>query len=72
MRMAAGAAAAPRKDPLACKTMGSVLFNTDQVEAEQYTDTSITVSVPQTSTGEVNLAVTVAGRVSNSVAFTID
>ena len=59
-------------DPLACKVTGTVLFGTDQVEAEQYTDTSISVSVPQTSLGAVNVAVTVAGRVSNSVQFTVD
>lgn len=59
-------------DPLACKTMGTVQFGTDQVEPQQYTDTSITVDVPQASAGAVSVRVTVAGRASNGVDFTID
>lgn len=59
-------------DPLACKTTGTVEFGTDQVDAQQYTDTAIMVSVPQTRTGEVSVAVAVAGRVSNAIAFTVD
>ena len=59
-------------DPLACKTMGTVEFGTDQVEPQQYTDTSITVDVPQASAGAVSVRVTVGGRASNGVDFTVD
>jgi hypothetical protein len=59
-------------DPLACRVTGAVLFGTAQTDAQQYTDTSITVDVPQLAAGTVSVAVTVAGRVSNSVDFQIE
>ena len=59
-------------DPLACEHMGAVVFGVEPTTPQNYTDTSITVSVPQQQPGMVQVGVSVAGRSSNTVSFTID
>ena len=59
-------------DPFACVNMGNVQFGTSPVSPSQYTDTSITVEVPNASQGSSTLSVSVAGRTSNGVEFTIE
>ena len=59
-------------DPLACASTGNVVFDAVPVAPLMWTDTSIMVEVPNLSMGEVAVSVTVAGRVSNSVALTVD
>jgi hypothetical protein len=59
-------------DPLACANVGNVAFGSQVVIPQQYTDTSIMVQVPQAAPGPTSVSVTVAGRVSNTVSFTID
>jgi hypothetical protein len=59
-------------DPLACANMGIVQFGSQPGIVQQYTDTSIMVAVPQAALGATQLSVSVAGRVSNTVDFTIE
>jgi hypothetical protein len=63
--------AATSEDPLACDNMGGVVFGVEHATSVQYTDTSITVEVPG-GAGTVQLAVSVAGRTSNAISFTIE
>jgi hypothetical protein len=59
-------------DPLACKNIGTVQFGSLPVSASQYTDTEITVPVPDVSPGSIQLRVSVSGRTSNQVSFTVE
>jgi len=59
-------------DPLACANTGLVDFDRVPGTASQYTDTSITVQVPDLTAGDVQVSISVAGRTSNSVDFTVD
>ena len=61
----------PTDDPLLCENVGVVQFGSTTATAAQYTDTAITVEVPN-GAGSVDVSVTVAGHLSNSVHFTIE
>jgi hypothetical protein len=60
------------EDPLACANMGAVLFGTTPATVAFYAEQMISVEVPPLDSGKVNVAVSVAGRHSNSVAFVVD
>ncbi len=60
------------EDPLDCQNMGEVDFGDSPVAPIMWTDTSISVEVPNLDTGEIDVSVSVAGRTSNSVSFTVD
>ena len=59
-------------DPNACENVGSVLFGSAASAASQYTETSITVDVPDLPAGVLAVRVSVRGRTSNSVDLTIE
>ena len=59
------------EDPFACLNIGQVLFGQSASNTGQYTDTSIMADVSG-ATGLVQVVVSVAGRVSNGVTFTIE
>ncbi len=59
-------------DPLACEHVGTVQFDSSPVSPTGYTDTTITVEVPNISTGSYALRVSVNGRNSNTVDFTLE
>ena len=59
------------EDPLACANTGSVSFGAAVATSSTYTDTTVMVEVPN-NPGTVQIRITVAGHVSNGVAFTID
>jgi len=62
---------AEEPDPLACETMGAVVFGATTATTAQYRDTEILVEVPSLQ-GTVDVTVQVAGRVSNATSFTIE
>lgn len=59
-------------DPNACENVGSVQFGAAASAASQYTDTSITVDVPELPISVVEVRVSVRGRTSNSVGLRIE
>ncbi|HEX3766007.1 MAG TPA: IPT/TIG domain-containing protein [Kofleriaceae bacterium] len=59
-------------DPLACDHVGTVLFDTAPGVATSYTDTAVIVEVPSLPPGPVDLSISVAGRSSNHLSFTVD
>jgi IPT/TIG domain-containing protein len=59
-------------DPLACDHVGTVLFGTTPSLAASYTDTAVVVEVPSLPPGPLDIAVSVAGRSSNSLPFVVD
>jgi uncharacterized protein (TIGR03437 family) len=60
-------------DPLDCSSVdGIVYFGTAPGVTSLYTDTQITVEVPEIQVGSVEVSVTSTGRDSNSVSFTIN
>ncbi len=59
-------------DPLACAHVGVVQFDASPVSPTQYTDSSITVEVPNRLPGSFAVRVSVNGRTSNSVDFTLE
>jgi hypothetical protein len=59
-------------DPLACDHAGTVLFGTTPSLAASYTDTAVVVEVPSLPPGSLDIAISVAGRSSNSLHFVVD
>lgn len=59
------------EDPLACAHIGTVSFGTLGTATTTYSDMQILAEVPN-GAGMVRLTVTSAGRVSNSIDFTIE
>jgi hypothetical protein len=59
-------------DPFECALMGAVQFESMPAIAAQYTDISITVEVPDRNPGPVSVRMSVGGRTSNTVTFTIE
>ncbi|MEO6774625.1 MAG: IPT/TIG domain-containing protein [Kofleriaceae bacterium] len=59
-----------QEDPT-CDSAGSVDFGTVPGVATTWADDAIMVEVPHAS-GEVDVSVTAAGRISNSASFTIE
>lgn len=59
-------------DPLACDHVGTVLFGTTPSLAASYGDTAVVVEVPSLPPGPLDLAISVAGRSSNSLQFVVD
>ena len=59
-------------DPLACVNTGAVSFGTVPATVGQYTDTMITVEVPDGMRGVVTVHVSVAGRTSDGASFTVE
>ncbi len=60
------------QDPLACDNVGTVQFGASAVSSVQYTDTAVTAVIPDLPPGSIEVRISVAGRVSNSVALTIE
>ena len=58
------------EDPL-CTSTGEVSFGASPGTISQWTDTAITVEVPQGIAGTVDLTVIVNGRSSNPVSFRV-
>ena len=58
------------EDPL-CTSTGTVDFGASPGTVTLWTDTAIMVEVPQGALGAVALSVTVTGRASNPVSFTV-
>jgi uncharacterized protein (TIGR03437 family) len=59
-------------DDPTCDITGTVTFGQAPATPTDYSDTAITVEVPQGITGSVDVTVQAAGRSSNSVSFTAD
>ncbi len=59
-------------DPLACDHIGTVMFDTTPSVATSYTDTAAVVEVPSLPPGPLDIAISVAGRSSNSLHFVVD
>jgi hypothetical protein len=59
------------EDPT-CSTTGDVVFGDTPASPTTWADDAIQVEVPDGTPGETQLEVQVAGRSSNSLAFTID
>ena len=60
-----------QEDPL-CDATGQVHFGASPGTPTTWTETGITVEVPQGVTGGVDLSVIAKGRASNSIRFTAD
>jgi hypothetical protein len=60
-----------QEDPT-CDTAGNVNFGTAPGVATTWADDTIMIEVPHAASGEVDVSVTAAGRISNSVSFTIE
>jgi hypothetical protein len=59
-------------DPLACDVIGVVNFGATSSEASAYSDELINVEVPEAMRERTMVSVTVAGRVSNHIEFTVE
>jgi hypothetical protein len=59
-------------DPLLCANMGALTFSGAPASVGQYTDSAMVVEVPTVPPGEVPVRVSVVGRVSNAVMFTVE
>lgn len=60
-----------QEDPT-CGSTGTVEFATVPAVSTTWADNAIMVEVPSGTTGTVDVSVTAAGRISNSLSFTID
>jgi hypothetical protein len=59
-------------DPLRCDHVGSVVFGTSTALVSIYTDSSILAEVPALPVGDIDIYVSVDGRVSNTLGFSIE
>lgn len=59
-------------DPFACAHVGTLLFDTVPALTTAYGDTMAVAEVPQLPAGEVSVSVSVAGRSSNRLSFTVE
>ena len=55
-----------------CSATGTVAFGSAPATPSNWTDTAISVEVPQGVSGSVSVQVTTGGKVSNSVSFTVN
>jgi hypothetical protein len=60
------------EDPLACANTGIVTFGQTPGTVGMYTEQTITAEVPALEAGTYAIAVSVAGRRSNTVQFTVE
>jgi IPT/TIG domain len=59
-------------DPLACAHTGAVTFGVTPADVSQYTDSSITATVPEMPAGDTQIGVATGGRDSNTIDFTVE
>lgn len=59
-------------DPLACANIGTVAFGQTPATVGMYTEQAITAEVPGLGAAGYSVSVSVAGRRSNTLSFTVD
>lgn len=60
------------EDPLGCENVGSVSFDQTPANVGFYSEMMVTTDVPGLPPGTYRVVISVAGRHSNGVPFTID
>ena len=51
---------------------GQILFGSFATSASTWTDSTVMIEVPAVNPGDVDVTVTVGGRTTNSITFTVD